>query len=248
MDLRPGDARDFFSLSSEAEETLARRRSLLGDHPDSYLALPEEEAEILGEALRALSQWTGRDYPDARGAGVELEPDWVLLRPDGDGVFRVVAGVVCFPSEWSLPEKLGLTLSAVHSPVPMLNDDLGAKIDTFLARLGHGDLWERENWGLSADGDLDHHPRLIRPRLEAEARPETTWVRLERQLFARLPGGGVLFGIRVTVDRLDHLCAAHAGMAARVARALLTMPAAVAAYKGIPDDRTGLVERLGSFG
>lgn len=246
MDLCPGDARDFFECSDRADEVLALRRALLEEFPDRYRVLPRDEGEIIAEALGLLSAWTGREVRHGIGIGAEWEPDWVLLRPAEDGGMRVVAGVVCFPSGWSLPEKLGKPLFAVHAPVPGLNESLGGKIDTFLNRLEPGTLWERENWGLSADGELDHHPARARACLAAESALDATWLRLERQLFARLSGGGLLFGIRVSAHRLDRMCADRPGLGARVARALLTMPTEIASYKGIPEDRSRLIERLAS--
>lgn len=244
MALQAGDARDFFSPSEQAAEQTAQRRAALAASPEHYAVLPESAARPIGEALALLETWTGRSYAGPLEAGAALEPDWVLLEPDETGVFRVAAGIVCFPSLWSLPEKAGLPIQAVHGPVPGLNEALARPVDTFLARLAVGDEWERENWGLSADDALDHHPRLPRPPLTPDARLETTWLRTERQLFARLPGGGLLFGIRIRTHRLDAIAAAHPDLAPRIARALETLPEPAAAYKSLTDARRPLAAQL----
>lgn len=244
MNLRPGDARDFFSGSRDGESILAQRRRQLSDPGGHYAVLPAAVADLVGEALERFGAWRGRPFRDALDAGAGLEPDWVLLRPDAEGVFRVEAGVVCFPSHWSLPEKIGMPLEAVHGPVPRLNEALGRQIGTFLAKLASGSEWERENWGLSANPELDHHPRHRWPRLTGGEAPDRVWIRLERQLLVRLSGGGILFGIHVSNHRLDEVAGHSEALAARISRALRTMSGEAAAYKGIADAQVAIAHRL----
>ena len=245
MGLRPGDGGRFFAPSTEGEGILSERVTLLEKTPAYCLLLPprEEDVATLHEALALMSSWSGVAVTGAAEAGRLLEPDWLTLSPDAGGVLLVTAGAVCFPSSWSLPEKAGLRVSEVHGVVPRLNDSLGSRIDTFLGRLTAGAAWERENWGLSAHSALDHHPRHRRSPLHDAATLDTTWLRLERQLFARLTGGGVLFSIRVSSHRVDELCMMP-GIAARLGRALATMPADVASYKGLAAARHRLVQLL----
>lgn len=248
MSLRPGNAADFFSPSATADKTLALRRALILNHGEHYAVLPPGADDLVAVALEHFSEWTGRRFRNGQEAGSELEPDWVLLRPDETGTFRVEGGVVCFPSRWSLPEKAGRPMEAVHAPVPVLNESLGRQIGTFLERLTVGAKWERENWGFSADPDLDHHPRLPRSELTGTESLEQVWLRLERQLFVRLSDVGVLFGIRVSNHRLDELVGVEPGLAGRIARALRTMPDEVAAYKDIAPARAAIAERLATTG
>lgn len=245
MGLRPGDGRKFFAATPRAGDILRQRATLLDEAPRSCLLLPENEAaeSTLREALALMSGWSGAAPASAVEAGKFLEPDWLTLSPDADDALRVSAGAVCFPSGWSLPEKAGLRVSEVHGVVPALNASHAGRIDTFLLRLMPDAAWERENWGLSADAELDHHPRNRLPVLNERASLETTWLRLEQQLFARLPGGGVLFAIRVSSHRLDGLCDLP-GVASRLARALSTMPVEIATYKGIAAARARLVDLL----
>ncbi len=244
MSLRPGDAGDFFAGSSGSSATLSLRERLLAEAPASYALLPPAADAAVAEALDLFSRWTGRVFRDGWEAGRGLEPDWVLLQPDAAGCLRVVAGVVCFPSQWSLPEKAGRPVEEVHAPVPGLNQALGRGIDTFLARLAPGAEWERENWGLSADESLDHHPRLPCRTLGGDESLAEVWLRLERQLFVRLPGGGVLFGIHVSNHRLDRLLGCDPALGPRLARALRTMPETAAVYKGIAAARPGIAAQL----
>lgn len=244
MNLRPGDAPDFFSPGEGKSDALEERARLLESYQAEYALLPHGEAALIEEAVEQLGVWSGLPLQDGLDAGKRLAPDWVLLRPGEDGIHRVAAGVVCFPSGWSLPEKAGLPLAEVHDPVPRLNEALGRQIDTFLAKLVHGAEWERENWGLSADSELDHHPRHGRPGLQGDETLEGVWIRLERQLLVRLSGDGILFGIHVGHHRLDEVVASVDGLSARIARSLRTMPVEPARYKGIESARWALADQL----
>lgn len=244
MNLRPGDAVDFFSLSEESHAVLEERSGLLRDAPGFHEWLPESEKEIIDLALDRISAWTGRTFADGREAGCRLEPDWVLLREQVDGMPRVVAGSVCFPSGWSLPEKAGLPLDEVHGNVPRLNGALGRQIATFLGKLVPGTPWERENWGLSADAARDHHPRHRRRGLDGSEKLEEVWIRLERQILVRLSVDAILFGIHVSNHRLDEVAGLSTLLPARIARALKSMPEDAAEYKGLLAARPGIVARL----
>jgi len=248
MNLRPGDARRYWAHSPEAEAVLAERRRWLAEAPQRHLLiLPEgEEAASEGTAF-ILAQL---DLPSAspEHATTVLEPDWIVLSGDAARLHPVIGGAVIFPSSWALEQKIGKPLHEVHAPVPGLQSSLGSQISTFLTRLAPGAAWERDNWGLSADPALNHHPALnIRP-IDATATLETIWLRLEQQFLTRLPAtDAILFGIRVTSHRLDHL-AALPGLAPRLARALDTMFVEVAAYKGLTAAREPLITGLQARG
>lgn len=225
----------------------------------------EHLSRYAGNGARALASELGGDAPaSAQGhdrasagglaapvtasrliaLGRQVEPDWVVLSPDAGRDFPIVGGVVVFPSSWALAEKLGRPLHEVHAPAPGLNAALGKSISTFLSRLQPGAAWERENWGLAADDALNHHPDVSHARLDGSARLHTTWLRLERQILLRLAGtGAILFGIRISNHRLDAL-AAIPGLAARLSRALMTMPEEIARYKGLTEARLPLAISL----
>lgn len=233
MGLRPGDAALFWSDWSEGGRLAAERRHWLTKSPELYAGWLPEGVEAAAEARG----WM-------RSFSADPEPDWVLMSADTETEPVVLAGEVVFPSVWSLPEKLGLPMSGVHEPVPGLNERLGSGIHAFLSHLKAGSIWQRENWGLAADAELNHHPARALPKLTCEARPETAWIRLEHQCLTRLPGSGaILFGIRVTCHRLDEV-AALPGMAARISRALGSMPEPLARYKGLLEARAALVAAL----
>ena len=243
MGLRRGSP-DYFR-SSGPPDLLAERRALLekGD-PSSYAAALDGAEPLLREAAefaRSLDIPVG-DPASPAELGRLWEPDFVLL----DDALRVQAGCVCFPSFWSLPEKLGEAIDLVHGPVPGLNVDLGTKIRTFLERLKPGEVWERWNWGLAATPERNCHPAMLRPRLDASATPATTWFRVEQQALARLPAtGSVLFGIRIQSRTLHEEIAAAPEFGTTLKRLLETMPEAVLHYKGLAACREPLRAMLG---
>lgn len=244
MHLRPGHAARFWGDADLSR--LAERRHWLGTLAERFIqCLPEGEAAVAA-ALAWLNETTGlqpalRSLQDAAG---RLEPDWLVLSADPTDGHRLLGGVVVFPSSWSLEAKLGRPLAEVHASVPGLQSELGRGIDSFLARLKPGDVWERDNWGLSADAELNHHPQRELPELGDDANLVTTWLRLETQFLTRLSTvPALLFGIRLRLYRLDAL-AAEPGLAARIATSLESMPEAVAAYKGLAAARLPLVKAL----
>lgn len=240
MNLRPGYACEFWGPSPEAEAVRAERRRWLAETPERYLRLLPEGEEAVREAIALMAP-----HPmTAAEAATELEPDWIVLSGDMARGHPVTGGAVIFPSGWALEDKMGRPLHEVHAPVPGLQSKLGGQISTFLNRLVPGAAWERDNWGLSGDPALNHHPAMSIRRLDGGARLQTAWLRLEQQFLTRLPvTGAILFGIRVTNHRLDHL-AKIPGLAWRLAGALETMSAEIASYKGLDTARGGLIAEL----
>jgi hypothetical protein len=244
MNLRSGDAVGYWQNSEDAVETLAERSRWLAEHPERHLCLLPEGREEVREALAWIMGTLHRPEATPEQAAATLEPDWLVLSGDATRAHPVLGGAVIFPSGWGLEEKIGRPLHEVHAPVPGLQQALGASISTFLSRVSPLAAWERDNWGLAADPALNHHPACRVKRLDASATLDSTWVRLERQFITRLPATqAILFGIRVSNHRLDHL-AAMPGLAARIRHALETMDEALARYKGLAAAREMLAAQL----
>lgn len=233
MGLQRIDAASFWSSWDPTGRLLREREQWLHAKPDLFRACLDGHDDSREEALAWMQGFAARP-----------EPDWLVLQGSGDEEPRLVAGEVVFPSSWSLPAKLGLPMNAIHQPVPGLEESLGAGIATFLQKLQPGVCFGRENWGLSADDALNHHPAFKGPGPGPRATLETTWVRLEHQFLTRLEKtGAILFGIRVGCHRLDDVTRdpeARRGMH----RALATMPDAVASYKGLLPCRPALLTLL----
>jgi len=243
---RPGSA----SVLAERSHWLQCDRSAcLQVHPEGAPLL--EETIALARSLETLTPDLPSEWPDsldpverALALGRQWEPDFLLLRPDAAGTFRLHAGCICFPSHWSLEEKMGRPLAEIHAPVPGLNEQLGRQIDAFLAAMKPGLSWERVNWGLSRSPERNQHPVRSLPRLDAGVSLEEVWLRIEEQSLVSLPEtGGVLFGIRIVTHPLMELVE-DGEAACRLHRALATMSEGMAAYKGLAAARPRLLTLL----
>jgi hypothetical protein len=170
-----------------------------------------------------------------------LEPDFILLIPDVRGEFRLRGGALCFPTGWALEEKLGHPLDFIHGVVPGLNAALATPIRQFLAKLKPGAAFLRDNWGLAATDELNLHPARGLPAPDLPAAPDRLWLRVEHQALVALPkSGGVVFGLRIALHRLDAV-ARDPAAAAGLRRALLSMPPEVVAYKRLERVRDEVV-------
>lgn len=245
LTLRRGEPKEFFSARDASGHILAERKKWLAENPARYAALLPEGEPLLGELSElAEKEWGIARAKSVQELGATLEPDFLLLSPDAAGAFRLRAGALCFPTGWALEEKLGHTLDFIHGVVPGLNTALASPISQFLAKLKPGVAFQRDNWGLVATEELNLHPARQLPAPTLPAALDRLWLRVEHQALVALPRtGGVLFGIRIALHRLDQVAldsAARAGLR----RALASMPAEVAAYKRIDAVRAAVVGLL----
>ena len=261
LTLRRAEPREFFAAQDGSGRVCAERVRWLAAEPARYAALTPEGEPVLAEFGESAAGWglletrrPRRVSPDAgEGArapaedllalGAALEPDFLLLSPDAEGRFRLRGGVLCFPTGWALEEKIGETLDFIHGAVPGLNPAIGASIHQFLTKLKPGVAFLRDNWGIAATAELNLHPARA---IAAPARPvalDRLWLRVEHQALVALPeSGGILFGIRIALHRLDALAGTPAGRGLR--RALETMPTDLAAYKRLTAVRAEVISLL----
>lgn len=253
MRFQRGSVADFFNPWCESADVLEQRRHWLRHEPGACSALLPDGEPLLAEWIERSQKWgfapplpRGHAAPleSLRAIGEVIEPDVLLLQPDAAGEMKLVGGCVCFPSSWSLEEKMGRPLDFIHRVVPGLNEQLGKPIAQFLQRLTPDLAWLRANWGLSRSPELNHHPRRALPRLDATVTPDEVWLRVEHQALVALPTtGGVLFGIRVVVHPVGEVLR-NPPAARGLHRALQTMPDALADYKGIAPARRALLAML----
>ncbi len=250
------DVASFFKPTRAHTRVIAERRKWISTEPEKYLAIEPEGLDLLDETIQlatdrgTLPNDFSRLFANlppmnrCRQLGELWEADFLLMKPDPEGVFRLYGGCLCFPSHWDLREKLGQPMSAIHAPVPGLNETLGRQIDGFLQRIKPGTSWERANWGLSRTPELNLHPSRKLPRLDASVTLDEVWFRLEQQTLVALPNsGGILFGIKlviIPIQEIKNNPATRHGMI----RALQTMPEPMAVYKGIAPARQCLIDLM----
>jgi hypothetical protein len=244
LGLRAGNAESFFAPTAAASDLLAERTYWLAEDSDEYAGLTTNGTPLLAETVELAARW-GAVVPEESvlSLGHAWEPDFVLLSVGENGLM-VEGGAVCFPTGWSLREKLGRSLFETHGVVPELNVNLAARIETALHKLPPGGAWERDNWGLARDAALNRHPSRNLPQLDATITPGEVWLRVEHQILYKLPQtGGVLFGIRLALTPLAEILADSAA-SATLSQALVSMPPEAAAYKGLASARPQLLAWL----
>lgn len=136
-------------------------------------------------------------------AGHLVQEDFCIMeRVAGEDEYVLTAAILCFPSRWSLAEKIGRPLTAIHDPVPEYDADLAKRVNrVFDGVKADMPLW-RANWTVHGFDEL-HQPS---GDWRGQQLGDDLYVRVERQTFVRLPETqAVVFGIRTYVDPLDRL-------------------------------------------
>ncbi len=199
----------------------------VGKQPDPR-ALVEHEAWARGTAAASSAP-----HPIEAAARLTQEDLCVLQQLDGE--WRLVAACVCFPSRWSLTEKLGASLTAIHDPVPGFDRELARPATTFFDRLAvQRPVW-RLNWTLLDTEEL-HLPSPVARRssgVELTELGHAVWFRVERQTLRRLARTrAIAFTIRTYVTALGELVERYPDVRHSLRATLQTVPDDVAAYKG----------------
>lgn len=243
---------------------LAERARLLRERKWDVLALMPEGRAGAAELLSLLRTHLATRFPDwfttrddaihSRLIGTDLHPadfdhplhllahllpdDLCLMTPSAGG-WRLTGGAVCFPSHWFLPHMLGKPLPGIHRRVPGYDAALAVPVDRFFDATTPGRIAWRANWTLADDptlfmpGTAGHTP--ADDGIHAGNAGERLYLRVERQTLTKLPdSGAVLFTIRTHIRPLSALTAAQQRQFAAFLR---SVPADVAAYKGL--HRTG---------
>lgn len=239
MGLRPLDLSLWLEPDDDRPADLQLKRALL-DSPDSrdVVLAVEPGTEPAGRVLFDLiiadlarrGLVTGEEVDPGRVHPIEaasrLVQEDLCLMSQRDGRWVLSAACVCFPSRWSLGEKVGRDLSGIHAPVPGYADTLARPTDAFFGRISaERPVW-RLNWTLLTD------PALHQPTARPSRSGEGVWFRVERQTLRRITPDTVVFTIRTYVRTLEDALAAHPEGASALARALTDLPPQVLDYKG----------------
>ncbi|MCW5909647.1 MAG: DUF3445 domain-containing protein [Cyclobacteriaceae bacterium] len=144
-------------------------------------------------------------------AGRQVQEDLILLNKD----LYVTAGQLCFPSGWSLGEKMNQHFIKVHDPLPRITDNMIQSANKLLERIPAHKSVTRNNWGFRVCDWLDLSTRQsaaykkllheVSDTLKPEEAGEKIFVRVEHQTLSRLPlSNHILFTIHTYQNRLQH--------------------------------------------
>lgn len=223
-----------------SSELALRARLLAEQRPLVYQSLPGSEAACSETyqlvAAFLTSHGLGAVPPDPAplaAAGSAAQEDLCLLIRHADG-WRLDAAVLCFPSLWSLADKVGRRIDAVHGPVPHYASDLTERVDRFFDRLAPGRVVWRRNLSIKP------YALLCLPFAKSATLPvgepaqvdgSPYWLRTEYQTLQRLPdSGAILFTIKSQLAPLGVLLS-RPDIAQRLVTQLASWSTDLHAYK-----------------
>jgi len=192
--------------------------------------LNEAHSFILGDdatiALQPLD-WVGR----------QVQEDLILLNAD----LIVMAGQLCFPSGWSLGDKMNQHFIKVHAPLPQITEPMIQSANKLLERIPAHKPVTRNNWGFRVCDWLDLSTRQsdayrkllheTASTLAMEDVGDKIFVRVEHQTLSRLPKSNhILFTIHTYQNKLKHEVADR-GRALALATFMKQVPDDLLAYK-----------------
>ena len=217
--IQPVKAGEWLLRDDAFAAQMAYRDALIStSREEVFRAAPESlhmQEELLDLLLSELDSGykKGREITRPDGVGVSQEGPPLLtaarlvqedlLIMDMAGEPRLTAAALCFPASWSLDEKFGAGLMAIHGYVDEYTDEMAARVRRmFDAIRPEQPLW-RANFLRYKKADL-HQP--LRNGQEKPTPESGGFVRVERQTLCKLPRtGAVVFGIHTYVIRWDQL-------------------------------------------
>jgi len=262
--LMPLDLARWIEPDSDWARYIGEKKRLIESHRDEIFVAEEGTAEAQQEVLdllqahlrechpefaHSVTDAANRDAPPLLRAGLLVQDDLVVMRRKQDG-WHLVAGFVAFPSSWSLQEKFGRPMQAIHADVPGFGEGTrnAALITRIFDNLQVSQPVERLNWSVNVTDDL--FLPVSKHRRPPSAEPFTLaerFARVERQTLRRLPrSGDILFTIRVYVDPIAAI--AHHPNAGKLAESFAVQLDSLddhqAAYKGLTLQKAELAAKL----
>lgn len=225
--ISPLEMADWLRADEAFSGQMALRDALIAEQRAAVLAqMPEAEpacVELLEEVLAHLPEGyrrTGDVVTRPDGVVVDLASDTALAvagrlvqedlclleKPPGASEHVLTAACLCFPASWTLAEKIGRPLTAIHTPVAPYDEAVAPRVQRLFDGIRPGrPLW-RQNALLYADPTLFQPAPEALPRVTPAARPD--YLRSERQCLVRLPRtGAVVFSIHTYVLPFERLTA-----------------------------------------
>ncbi|MFS8114573.1 DUF3445 domain-containing protein [Rhizobium jaguaris] len=271
--LMPLDPLRWIEPDADLDRYLDEKQRLLRDHRDAIFLSETGSEDAQQECLDLLAAYLCQQHPgfhrresdivSAAGHSVDLaDPnlppllkagsliadDLVIMRRKTDG-WHLVAGHVAFPSSWSLAEKFGRPIQAIHGEVPGFGEGTrnAVLINRIFDNLQVTQPVERFNWSVSTSGNLHLPFPPVRPKVGEAFTLNQRFARIERQTLRKLPiSGDILFTIRIYVDPIAAIAnhAKASELALSFAAQLDALDESQAAYKGLVHQKAELARQL----
>lgn len=221
--IAPFEPADWLQIDTCYEAQIAERSRLLAERGPQVLQCDAAALPAAQELLQVVLQHLQTDHPgfsvqsdkvstpDGREVDVRVDDpfgtlahlvqeDFCLLQKR-DAEHVLTGALLCFPASWTLSEKIGLPLLAIHGPVAEYDANIARRVQ----RLFDGIKVGRPLWRFNAmryqSADL-YHPRLERDPRSQDHAEDAPFLRSERQCLLRLPDtGAVVFSIHTYVVR-----------------------------------------------
>lgn len=134
-----------------------------------------------------------------------VQDDFLMGRERPDGRIYLVGGLLTFPGNYLLSDKMNMPLSELHDPVPHFNQKLLMSVERTLQRFTPDKPFERTSWMIVDDRNLFWHNIASEP-IEGHVRPQDLYLRVDHQTFRKLPHTkGIMFGIHPVLKRMKDL-------------------------------------------
>ena len=194
MGTRGLDEALWLTTDHRTAEELELRSRILREYPEHAQLLTGHD-DALAELIDCVVAFRGEPLtigPVVDGVRSELADLAVTIQEDvlfmvrNDEHWYLAGGVLMFPDQWTLPDKIGRSMAQIHEPTDGYDELLEAKADQFLDRLSPGRVVRRRNWFVHDEPThfLDRHvdQRAVVNPDEVEG----LWLRSERQTLRRL--------------------------------------------------------------
>jgi hypothetical protein len=216
--IMPLQAGDWLRKDEVYGAQMALRDQLIRDSLGAVHVVLPQAKDAAREVLQMGLARLGHTGPSAtRVDGVQVAIDWdqplitlgrlvqedICILQDDGAQYCLTGAILCFPASWTLAQKIGRPMMAIHTPVDSYTDEMGARVHRMFSALRPDQgLW-RMNYMTYGSADL-HHPRLENdPRPPYGVRP---YLRAERQCLIRLPRTrAVVFSIHTYLMRIADL-------------------------------------------
>ena len=272
--LAPIDPAEWIETDRNLCRYLAEKDRLLAEDRERVFRAKPETIDAQQETLELVTEFLPRRYPDLyreTASGIEIvsagnivgiagfsdrpleaaarlvQDDLVLMRR-GEKGYELVAACVCFPSSWSLAEKFGRSLDAIHEPVPGYAGRMARRMNLIFDRLPASQIVWRTNWSIYGNDSLaSFRSGNEFGGTEGGFDFDGAYVRVERQTLRRLPrSGDILFTIMIYLDPLTRLRnhPDRAALAGGLRRQVLALNDGELAYKSLTDGQQRLADYL----